>query len=122
MVEQQCAYPDIDDTDLVCWHLQGFVGNELACYARIIPPSQHATGYPAIGRVLTTMAYRGNQHGRALMRTAIDFCHQHYPNQPIFISAQTYLLDFYGSLGFIPQGEPYLEDGIEHIDMVLEKQ
>lgn len=121
IVEQNCAYPEIDDNDLVCWHLQGFIDNELACYARIIPRSQHATGYPAIGRVLTTKAYRGNQYGRALMMTAIDFCHQHYPSQPIVISAQTYLLNFYQSLGFVPQGEPYLEDGIEHIDMVLEK-
>ena len=121
IVEQNCAYPEIDDNDLVCWHLQGFIDNELACYARIIPRSQHATGYPAIGRVLTTKAYRGNQYGRALMMTAIDFCHQHYPSQPIAISAQTYLLNFYQSLGFVPQGEPYLEDGIEHIDMVLEK-
>lgn len=121
IVEQNCAYPEIDDNDLVCWHLQGFIDNELACYARIIPRSQHATGYPAIGRVLTTKAYRGNQYGRALMMTAIDFCQQHYPSQPIVISAQTYLLNFYQSLGFVPQGEPYLEDGIEHIDMVLEK-
>lgn len=120
VVEQQCAYPDIDDVDLVCWHVQGCVDNDLVCYARIIPPSQHTTGYPAIGRVLTTKAYRGNQYGRALMMTAIDFCQQHYPNQPIVISAQTYLIPFYQSLRFMPQGEYYLEDGIEHIDMILD--
>lgn len=122
VVEQNCAYPEIDDIDLVCWHLQGLDSNQLACYARIIPPKHHATGFAAIGRVLTTKDYRGNAYGRALMQTAIDICQQNYPSQPIFIAAQTYLSEFYQSFGFIAQGDSYFEDGIEHINMILDTQ
>lgn len=121
VVEQQCAYQELDGMDLQAWHLQGMVNDKLAVYARIIPPNSHATGNPAIGRVITVKEFRGQNLARELMLKAIAFCHTHYPSQPIYISAQTYLLNFYESLGFVPQGERYLEDGIEHIDMLLFK-
>ena len=35
------------------------------------------------------------------------------------IADQTYLINFYQSLGFEPLGQPYEEDGLDHIDMVL---
>lgn len=41
------------------------------------------------------------------------------PKQPIHISAQTYLIEFYQSLGFICEGEVYGADTIAHIDMIL---
>jgi ElaA protein len=44
--------------------------------------------------------------------------HQEYGEGPIRIGAQCYLIQFYGSFGFIEEGEMYLEDGIEHIEMV----
>lgn len=73
VVEQHCAYPDIDDTDLVCWHLQGFIDNNLACYARIIPPDYHYLSYVAIGRVLTVDDFRGHHYGRDLMQKPLKF-------------------------------------------------
>lgn len=120
VVEQHCAYPEIDDTDLVCWHLQGFIDNSLACYARIIPPDYHDLSYVAIGRVLTVGEFRGHHYGRDLMQKAIEICQQYYPSQPIFIAAQTYLIHFYQALGFCIQGDCYLEDGIEHVNMIWE--
>lgn len=131
VVEQQCAYQDLDGIDLQAWHVQGFVKDNhhnedikdnkdnLAVYARIIPPNVHPTGKPTIGRVITVKEFRGQNLARKLMIKAIEFCHTYYPRQPIYICAQTYLLDFYQSLGFVPQGERYLEDGIPHIDMIL---
>lgn len=119
VVEQNCPYPELDGIDPQCLHLQGFVDGELAVYARIIPPNVHPTGKPAIGRVLTLENFRGHGYGRDLMVKAIEFCQKNFANQPIVISAQTYLLDFYQSLGFVPQGKRYLEDNIEHIDMIL---
>jgi ElaA protein len=44
-----------------------------------------------------------------------DKCH----TKEILIGAQLYLKRFYGSLGFIQEGEMYLEDNIEHIKMRL---
>ena len=37
------------------------------------------------------------------------------------LSAQKYLERFYRDLGFIPEGNEYLEDGIPHLRMVLKK-
>jgi ElaA protein len=39
----------------------------------------------------------------------------------IRIGAQVYLTAFYASLGFVATGEPYLQDGIPHIEMILNK-
>ena len=41
-----------------------------------------------------------------------------FGTQPIRIGAQLYLKKFYESLGFIQVSEMYLEDGIEHVEMV----
>ncbi len=40
----------------------------------------------------------------------------------IKIAAQHRLKDFYGSFGFVDVSPVYLEDGIPHIDMVLESE
>lgn len=38
----------------------------------------------------------------------------------LVISAQSYLKDsYYGAAGFVQVGEPYLEVGIEHMEMIL---
>jgi ElaA protein len=42
-----------------------------------------------------------------------------YPGQPVRISAQQYLEKFYRDFGFATVSEPYLEDGIPHVEMVL---
>lgn len=119
IVEQQCAYVDVDGLDINSWHLQGLVVQQLACYARIIPPTMHTSGQPTIGRVICVPDYRHHGYARLLMQQAIAFCHTHFPQQPIYISAQLYLRDFYQSLGFIAQGDVYLEDNIPHIAMLL---
>ena len=41
-----------------------------------------------------------------------------FPGQPIRIGAQLYLKKFYESFGFVKAGDVYLEDGIEHIEML----
>ena len=56
------------------------------------------------------------------MEKSIEETCRIYNTSVIKISAQTYLLDFYSSLGFKSISETYDEDGIEHVDMVIEKQ
>jgi ElaA protein len=43
-----------------------------------------------------------------------------WPGWPIRIAAQQRLAAFYARLGFRPVGAPYDEDGIPHVDMVLD--
>lgn len=119
VVEQNCAYLDSDGQDFSAHHVLGLHHQQLACYARILPPSLHTQNFPSIGRVLTLPKFRGQQLAKQLMTFAIAECQQLYGQQPIYISAQVYLLDFYQSLGFGLQGEIYLEDNIPHINMVL---
>ncbi|WP_435950975.1 GNAT family N-acetyltransferase [Psychrobacter sp. DM8] len=135
VVEQNCAYQDMDEVDFDCLHLIAHKDEALIGYCRIIPPefntlstnlsvitsSSHAAlnTMPAIGRVLVLPQYRSSGLARQIMTDAIRYCRKKYGKKPIIISAQTYLLPFYESLGFIPEGERYLEDGIEHIKMVL---
>ena len=80
----------------------------------------HCLPLGAIGRVLVMPEYRGKGLARQIMTQAIKYCQKNYRKTPIIISAQTYLIHFYESLGFAVDGEPYLEDGIEHITMILD--
>lgn len=119
VIEQQCIYRDLDDKDRNCYHLMGRIKEtgELAAYARIVPPGI-SYEEPSIGRVLTVRKYRRNQFGKALMQKSIEEVQMLYPGQPIRIGAQTYLLSFYNSVGFVEAGKPYDEDGIEHVEMI----
>ena len=125
VVEQQCPYQDMDELDFDCLHLVAHENDALVGYCRIIPPkvntlyTQDDIAKAAIGRVLVLPEYRGKAIAQQIMNTAIKHCRKKYGKKPIVIAAQTYLIDFYTSLGFEPVGERFLEDNIEHILMVL---
>jgi ElaA protein len=121
VVEQKCVYLDIDGLDRKSLHVVGWgAPSILAAYLRLIPPGE-IYEEPALGRILTTARYRGTGLGRKLMEVGIRQAKHRYPGQAIKISAQLYLEKFYRSLGFIKTSEPYDEDGIAHIDMLLPK-
>lgn len=117
VVEQACAYQEVDGLDLDSWHLSVLKDGELAAYARVVEPGLKYEE-PSIGRVLTLAKFRSLKIGYALVAEAIRFTEAHYPGAGIRIGAQAHLQKFYGSLGFEPVGEIYDEDGIAHVDMV----
>lgn len=116
VVEQECAYPELDGQDGAALHLRLMQGEDILAAARILPPVEGKE--PRIGRVVVSPAHRGKGFGEALMREAMAVCAERYPGCDIAISAQSYLLKFYAGLGFIAVSEEYVEDGIPHIDMV----
>ena len=118
VLEQQCLYQDMDDKDKYCHHLMIFEDNQLAAYTRLVPAGISFSEV-SIGRVITNPAYRGRGLARKLMQQSVEACYDLFGKQPIRIGAQLYLKDFYSSLGFIQQGEMYLEDDIPHIEMLL---
>jgi ElaA protein len=122
VVEQRCAYLDLDGIDEHAHHLvlQNERGDLLA-YARLIPPTVKFEE-ASIGRVLTTQRARGNGYGRLLMRESISRLNALYPNSPIRISAQAYLEAFYNSFGFVRISDEYDEDGIPHIEMLRQER
>jgi len=117
VVEQNCVFLDMDNKDQSCHHLMGSYDNELVVYVRLVP-AKLAYDEISIGRVVSSPKYRGSGVGRKLMVKAIESCAELFGQQPIRIGAQLYLKTFYSSLGFEPQGDIYLEDGIQHIEMI----
>ena len=117
-VEQNCVYPDMDNKDQLSFHLMGQAEGKLLAYTRLIPPGI-AYKEPSIGRVVTSLKIRRSGEGRILMERSIALLREKYPNEPIRIGAQLYLLKFYSSLGFSACSPVYLEDGIEHVEMLL---
>lgn len=114
VVEQNCPYPELDDLDLVSWHLQAFENNVLVGTLRIIDHSQEVK----IGRVAVHENYRKHGWGNKIMVSAHDFICKNLNEKQIRISAQQYLELFYTNLGYNPTGEKYLEDGIPHMEMI----
>lgn len=118
VVEQNCVFQDADDKDQGCLHLTGFSDMELAAYTRLAPAG-YIYDQVSIGRVTTSPAYRSMGLGKELMQRSIKVCRAAFGNGPIKIGAQYYLVRFYASFGFNIVGERYLEDGIEHVHMLL---
>lgn len=117
VVEQNCVFQDIDDKDQYSHHFMGWKDDLLCAYTRIVPPGT-AFKLPSIGRVVTSPKTRGGGLGRILMEKSIEETIKLYGNTDIKIGAQFHLKKFYTSLGFIQSSDIYLEDGIEHIEML----
>jgi ElaA protein len=118
VVEQNCAYQDVDEKDPLAIHCLLIEDSELAAYCRILPPGV-SYAECAIGRVVVDPVFRRKGLGRELMKLCITKTRELFKNQEIVISAQTYLTRFYEELGFVPEGTEYLEDAIPHIQMRL---
>ncbi len=92
VVEQKCAYLDADGIDSACLHLMGWAN----------------TASSEIGL------------GKELMAQAMDQARKQGWNHQLMIQAQSYLESFYEGFGFQRVSEPYVEDGIRHVDMIVE--
>ena len=120
VVEQECIFLDLDDKDQKALHVLGWEGSELAAYARVFAPGDYFTE-ASVGRVAVRGPFRGRGLGVQVMKQSIDAIKDRYGPTEISLSAQQYLEKFYKDLGFVPEGKAYLEDGIPHIRMVLQR-
>ena len=118
VVEQNCVYQDIDDKDQNALHLLLKKNNYLIGYSRMFKPGDYFK-QASIGRVLVKKNERKNKYGSLLMQLSIKAIKDTFNEKKIKISAQIYLIGFYKKLGFLPEGEEYLEDGIPHVAMLL---
>lgn len=137
VVEQACAFQDLDGADAACHHLLGtdaatssgwgecgetsaapiLPTTPLLAYARLVPAGLKYTE-ASIGRVVTSPAARGQALGHALMAQACQQLCALWGAQPIRIGAQAHLQAFYGQHGFVTASPPYMEDGIVHVEML----
>ena len=111
VVEQECAYPELDGRDVEpgTLHLWTEVDGEVAATIRVLDDG--ATR--AIGRVATAPAHRGLGLAGHLVEAGIALC----DGYPVTLGAQAHLEGWYERFGFRRSGPGYDEDGIPHVPM-----
>lgn len=117
IVEQNCPYLDLDDKDQKSLHVLGYDNDKLVACTRLVPAGISYTKEASIGRVVTHSSVRKLGYGKLLMKYSMNQVFDKFHTNEIVISAQKYLEKFYSDLGFISEGETYLEDNIPHIKM-----
>lgn len=117
VVEQDCVYQDLDNKDQKALHVLGIKDGQVVAYTRIFKPGDYFDN-ASIGRVVVAGNQRKYGFGKEIMKASMAAIDDRFPNTPIEISAQSYLIKFYSDLGFSAFGEEYLEDGIPHTRMI----
>ena len=117
VVEQACAYADLDGADPPSFHLSAWSAESPVAYLRVIPPEVHSSGCPSLGRICTSLSARRTGLGRDLVRRGLNFVQERWPGMDCQIGAQAYLRKFYEGFQFEVNGEAYNEDGIRHFPM-----
>ncbi|MEO0901710.1 MAG: GNAT family N-acetyltransferase [Bacteroidota bacterium] len=117
VVEQECAYQDLDYKDQKAIHVLGKKEGKVVAYTRMFKPGDYFEN-TSIGRVVVSQNARQYGYGKDIMLASLKEIEENFPKGTIELSAQTYLTKFYRDLGFVEQGEGYLEDGIPHVRMV----
>jgi ElaA protein len=117
VVEQACPYPELDGRDseptaLHCWIEDG--GTPVAALRIVREPD----GTARIGRVVTAASARHRGLAAALVRHALAVTDP----APVVLGAQRHLEEWYRSLGFEVSGPDYVEDGIPHVPMRLQRR
>lgn len=119
VVEQDCAFLDLDDRDHEAGteHLWVRDDHGIVSAIRIL---DEGAGVWSVGRVVTRPDARSRGAAAALMTTAVELLHDRGA-AAIVLGAQAHLADWYGRFGFHVSGPGYLEDGIPHVPMRRER-
>ena len=117
VVEQDCVYLDADGKDKNAYHVFIEEDGKVTAALRVL---DRGVSYKdvSIGRVITTK--RGTGLGEKIILAGIEVAKEKYRADIIRISAQVQASGFYKKYGFKQVSEIYLEDGIDHYEMVLE--
>lgn len=118
VVEQNCAYQDLDGDDQDSIHLWLTLEGKTVALARVCPAGTHMHEI-SIGRVVTTK--RGQGYGKQIMLHAIKVGIECFGAERIDIEAQEYAKGFYEGVGFKQSSDTFMLDGIPHIKMTWTK-
>ncbi|WJK44097.1 GNAT family N-acetyltransferase [Solwaraspora sp. WMMA2056] len=140
VVEQECAYPELDGRDLEPQTRQLWLaraGALVACLRLLTEPDTDQAGPDTdqagpdtdqagpdtdqagggrvrrIGRVAVAAHERGRGHADRLLDAALAIA----GDQPCVLDAQAHLTALYARHGFVVAGPEYVEDGIPHVPM-----
>ena len=116
VVEQECAYQELDGRDLEpgTRHVWATVngagaGDEPVGYLRVLDEGDHVR----IGRVLVAKGHRGHGLSGTLMDTALGLV----GDRASVLDAQTPLTGWYSGYGYRRTGPDFFDDGILHTPM-----
>ena len=115
VIEQACAYLDPDGRDLEPGTTHLWLPDGPACAAYVRVRTEPEGGH-RIGRVVTAAAHRG----RHLTGRLLDEALSHLAG-PVVLDAQSHLVAVYERHGFVPSGPEFVEDGIPHTPMRLQR-
>ncbi|WP_282780219.1 GNAT family N-acetyltransferase [Nocardia sp. CC201C] len=115
VVEQKCAYPELDGLDLLpeTRHFWLDDEGEVICTLRLLEEHRDGVKSFRIGRLCTSVPARGHGYTTRVLQAALAEA----GSATVRLNAQTYLVDMYTKHGFKPDGDEYIEDGIPHIPM-----
>ena len=99
VVEQNCAYQEVDLTDKLSYHLWLESENAIKAYLRVIPAGV-VRKEVSLGRVIGVEKEKMGE-------------------EEVVIEAQTYVRSLNEKLGFKAESEEFLEDEIPHVSMRL---
>ena len=117
VVEQNCPYQDLDDKDQAALHLYLRNENGIRAYLRIMDRGvSHRC--VSIGRVIAVDRRQGL--ATELLRRAVCAAREEFHADQIYLEAQVYAKALYEKLGFRQISDEFLEDGIPHVQMLLD--
>ncbi len=117
VVEQSCAYQDLDGLDEPAIHLFFTEEGDVVACLRILPQDVAASGTAAIGRVVVKREFRGRGLAKKLMEEGIRWAGERMGAKTIVLRAQEHAVDFYRKCGFRQTSERFWEDNIPHVEM-----
>ncbi|HET6386555.1 MAG TPA: MSMEG_0567/Sll0786 family nitrogen starvation N-acetyltransferase [Armatimonadota bacterium] len=106
---------EMDDLDADCIHLVALAGGRVIGAARLY---EH-NGIWHVGRVAVTPEWRKCSVGTRLMELAAKTAAERGA-RGLVLNAQIEVIPFYERLGYIAEGDPFLEAGIWHRSMRLD--
>lgn len=119
VVEQNCAYLDLDGVDKDAYHVYLKDNGEIVAYLRVVDKGNYKEEV-SFSRVLTK--YRRKGLGTKVILEGIKVAEEKYSAQKIMIGAQKHAVPFYESVGFKCVWKPeYIEAGHPRVYMIREK-
>jgi ElaA protein len=115
VIEQNCIYRDIDGHDYESLHVFYQEEGKVTAYLRAFRKDADTV---QMGRVLT--ARHGTGLGGSLLRDGIEQIVRKQAPKRIYIEAQCYAAGFYAREGFRSCSDEFMEDGIPHVQMMLD--
>lgn len=108
---------DVDSIDAYAWHVICYEDRQPIGTARLYT-NVDAKAY-GIGRVAVLSTYRKQGIGFMLMEVLLKQAMQTLTHRHVIVHSQTHAIPFYEKLGFLVDGDEFLEEGQPHVEMKL---